>query len=219
MWGIFVFTFQILNGGKTRTGAVKSQRKRTRAMRNRGKNAWRCKMRRVFYYAHLCRLRGSVRRLCQGEVTRCSLGPGVEARLHVDCAACGAPPALRSNAEGRALSSVLSGAPPVALTTDGRAGRVLRVPAARRGQLAAWRLPQRCARRLRRRSRRRERNLAHLAASGRGHGVWCELRAQWICCRIERRWRCCITVGDFFLGDVIVLMNAPYALLSVANRR
>ena len=137
---IFVFTFQILNGGRTRTGGEITEKD--------SKNAWRCKMRRVFYYAHLCRLRGSVRRLCQGEVTRCSLGPGVEARLHVDCAACGAPPALRSNAEGRALSSVLSGAPPVALTTDGRAGRVLRVPAARRGQLAAWRLPQRCARRL-----------------------------------------------------------------------
>ena len=58
-----------------------------------------------------------------------SLGAGVEARLLADCAACGAPPGLRTHAKGRALrralSSILTGASPVALTPDGRAGRVL----------------------------------------------------------------------------------------------
>ena len=61
------------------------------------------------------------------EVTRRLLGPRVEARLLVDCAACSAPPALRTNAKGRALSSILTSALPVALTPDGRAGRVLDV--------------------------------------------------------------------------------------------
>ena len=50
-------------------------------------------------------------------------------RLLADCAACGAPPGLRTHAKGRALrralSSILTGASPVALTPDGRAGRVL----------------------------------------------------------------------------------------------
>ena len=53
----------------------------------------------------------------------------MEARLLADCAACGAPPGLRTHAKGRAprraLSSILTGASPVALTPDGRAGRVL----------------------------------------------------------------------------------------------